>query len=51
MVVLPITAFSPGIETMGAGDDDDPMAMVKHYFDGEFFSFFGGSGFSWLISG
>ena len=35
VVVLPITCFSPGIETMGAGDDDDPMAMVKHYFDGE----------------
>lgn len=35
VVVLPITAFSPGIETMGAGPDDDPMAMVKHYFDGK----------------
>lgn len=36
VIVLPITAFSPGIETMGAGGDDDPMAMVKHYFDGMF---------------
>lgn len=34
VVVLPITGFSPGIATMGAGGDDDPMAMVKHYFDG-----------------
>ena len=34
VIVLPITAFSPGIETMGAGPDEDPMAMVKHFFDG-----------------
>ncbi|KAI9716391.1 MAG: ATP-dependent DNA/RNA helicase [Chrysothrix sp. TS-e1954] len=34
VVVLPITAFSPGIKTMNAGDDDDPMAFVKHYFEG-----------------
>ena len=36
VVVLPITCFSPGIETMGAGNDEDEMAMVKHFFDGEF---------------
>lgn len=36
VIVLPITAFSPGIETMGAGEDEDPMAMVKHYFDGAY---------------
>ena len=35
VVVLPITAFSPGVGQMGAGDDDDPMAMVKHNFEGE----------------
>jgi alpha 1,6-mannosyltransferase len=34
VVILPITSFSPGIETMGAGADDDPMAYVKHYFEG-----------------
>lgn len=34
VVVLPITCFSPGIKTMNAGDDDDPMAFVKHYFEG-----------------
>ena len=38
VVVLPITAFSPGVETMGSRADDDPMAMVKHYFDGQSFS-------------
>ena len=34
VVVLPITCFSPGIRTMGAGEDDDPMAFVKHAFEG-----------------
>ncbi|KAM0718366.1 hypothetical protein Q7P37_005436 [Cladosporium fusiforme] len=34
VVVLPITAFSPGVGQMGAGEDDDPMAMVKHNFEG-----------------
>ncbi|KAI9653139.1 MAG: membrane-bound alpha-1,6- mannosyltransferase Initiation-specific [Bathelium mastoideum] len=34
VVVLPITSFSPGIGTMGAGEDDDPMAFVKHAFEG-----------------
>lgn len=34
VIVLPITSFSPGIKTMGAGEDDDPMAFVKHNFEG-----------------
>lgn len=36
VVVLPITAFSPGVQQMGAGDYDDPMAFVKHEFEGMF---------------
>ena len=32
VVVLPITSFSPGVGQMGAGEDDDPMAFVKHTF-------------------
>lgn len=35
VVVLPITSFSPGVEQMGAKDYDDPMAFVKHDFEGE----------------
>lgn len=35
VVVLPITSFSPGVGQMGAGDDDDPMAFVKHNFEGK----------------
>ncbi|KAF2454005.1 glycosyltransferase sugar-binding region DXD domain-containing protein-containing protein [Lineolata rhizophorae] len=34
VVVLPITSFSPGVKQMGAGEDDDPMAFVKHGFVG-----------------
>ncbi|KAJ5785885.1 uncharacterized protein N7503_011097 [Penicillium pulvis] len=34
VVVLPITSFSPGVGQMGAGEVDDPMAFVKHNFDG-----------------
>ena len=34
VVVLPITSFSPGVGQMGAGEDDDPMAFVKHEFAG-----------------
>jgi alpha 1,6-mannosyltransferase len=34
VVVLPITSFSPGVRQMGAGEDDDPMAFVKHNFEG-----------------
>ena len=36
VVVLPITSFSPGVQQMGAKDLDDPMAFVKHDFEGEF---------------
>lgn len=35
VIVLPITSFSPGIKTMGAGEEDDPMAFVKHQFEGK----------------
>jgi alpha 1,6-mannosyltransferase len=35
VVVLPITSFSPGVNQMGAEGTDDPMAYVKHEFDGE----------------
>ncbi|KAF2196353.1 hypothetical protein GQ43DRAFT_262009 [Delitschia confertaspora ATCC 74209] len=34
VIILPITSFSPGIKTMNAGEDDDPMAFVKHNFEG-----------------
>ncbi|ERF69265.1 hypothetical protein EPUS_03969 [Endocarpon pusillum Z07020] len=34
VIVLPITSFSPGVEQMGAGGIDDPMAFVKHEFSG-----------------
>lgn len=34
VVVLPITSFSPGVGQMGAGEPEDPMAFVKHAFDG-----------------
>lgn len=34
VVVLPITSFSPGVQQMGAGEEDDPMAFVKHSFEG-----------------
>ncbi len=35
VVVLPITSFSPGVQQMGAKDYDDPMAFVKHDFEGK----------------
>ena len=35
VVVLPITSFSPGVQQMGAKDLDDPMAYVKHDFEGQ----------------
>jgi alpha 1,6-mannosyltransferase len=35
VVVLPITSFSPGVGQMGAGEEDDPMAFVRHAFEGE----------------
>ncbi|KAF2795158.1 glycosyltransferase family 32 protein [Melanomma pulvis-pyrius CBS 109.77] len=34
VIILPITSFSPGIKQMNAGEDDDPMAFVKHNFEG-----------------
>lgn len=34
VIILPITSFSPGIKTMNAGEEDDPMAFVKHNFEG-----------------
>ena len=34
VIVLPITSFSPGVNQMGAGDVDDPLAYVKHEFEG-----------------
>ncbi|KAK4229575.1 hypothetical protein QBC38DRAFT_508170 [Podospora fimiseda] len=33
-IILPITSFSPGVQQMGAKDYDDPMAFVKHDFEG-----------------
>ena len=35
VVVLPITSFSPGVGQMNAKDVDDPMAFVKHEFEGK----------------
>lgn len=37
IIILPITSFSPGIKTMNAGEDDDPMAFVKHNFEGTYY--------------
>ncbi|KAF8248201.1 hypothetical protein K440DRAFT_583894 [Wilcoxina mikolae CBS 423.85] len=34
VVVLPITSFSPGIGHSGAGPVEDPIAYVKHEFEG-----------------
>lgn len=34
VVVLPITSFSPGVQQMGAESIEDPMAFVKHEFEG-----------------
>jgi alpha 1,6-mannosyltransferase len=34
VVILPITSFSPGVQQMGAGGYDDPMAFVRHEFEG-----------------
>lgn len=34
IMILPITSFSPGVNTMEAKDDTDPMAFVKHMFSG-----------------
>lgn len=35
VVVLPITSFSPGVQQMGAKEYDDPMAFVRHDFEGK----------------
>jgi alpha 1,6-mannosyltransferase len=35
VIILPITSFSPGVQQMGAKDYDDPMAFVKHDFEGK----------------
>lgn len=40
VIVLPITSFSPGVGQMGAKEYDDPMAFVRHGFEGWFFAFF-----------
>ncbi|ODQ68549.1 alpha 1,6 mannosyltransferase [Nadsonia fulvescens var. elongata DSM 6958] len=34
VLVLPITSFSPGVGTMGAQDENHPLAFVKHHFEG-----------------
>lgn len=34
VVVLPITSFSPGVQQMGSKETDDPMAFVRHDFEG-----------------
>ncbi|KLU82944.1 initiation-specific alpha-1,6-mannosyltransferase [Magnaporthiopsis poae ATCC 64411] len=34
VIILPITSFSPGVQQMGAKEYDDPMAFVKHDFEG-----------------
>lgn len=33
-LVLPITSFSPGVDTMGAQSESHPLAFVKHNFEG-----------------
>ena len=37
VVVLPITSFSPGIGHSGSKDPEDPMAFVKHEFEGNLY--------------
>ncbi len=39
VVVLPITSFSPGVQQMGAKEPDDPMAFVKHDFEGKIYPY------------
>lgn len=34
VMVLPITSFSPGVDTMGAQSESHPLAFVKHQFEG-----------------
>jgi len=40
VVVLPITSFSPGVQQMGSKEPDDPMAFVKHDFEGMFIFYY-----------
>ena len=40
VAILPITSFSAGVGQMGAGDYDDPLAFVKHDFEGMLYSHF-----------
>jgi len=35
VIVLPITSFSPGVGQMGSGAIEDPMAFVRHWFEGK----------------
>ena len=39
VLILPITSFSPGVGHMGARGYDDPMAFVKHEFEGKIMYF------------
>lgn len=41
VVVLPITSFSPGVQNMGAKEPEDPMAFVKHDFEGKQYKLMG----------
>lgn len=34
VMVLPITSFSPGVNTMGSKSESHPLAFVKHQFEG-----------------
>lgn len=34
VLILPITSFSPGVDTMGSKSESDPLAFVKHHFEG-----------------
>ena len=36
VVILPITSFSPGVGQMGSKEPDDPMAFVRHDFEGHY---------------
>ncbi|OKL64532.1 hypothetical protein UA08_00665 [Talaromyces atroroseus] len=38
VAVLPITSFSPGVNQMGAGGLEHPLAFVSHQFEGNLYS-------------
>lgn len=40
VAVLPITSFSPGVNQMGAGGREDPLAFVYHHFEGKYRFYF-----------